>query len=123
MAESKIILFVEDEEPTARALGDLFQKRGIELINAPDGAIGLEQLKIRRPSLVLLDLILPRMHGFEFLEKAKSDSELKAIPIIVLSNLSGDLNVTKAKNLGAADYLVKTDTNGDEIVNRVLGYL
>ncbi len=123
MADTKKILFIEDEKEVVEAFAERFKQHNVEVISAGDGQEGLKLAEEQKPDLILLDLILPKMHGFEFLEKLRSDESLKDTPVIVLSNLGGELNVTKAKDLGVKDYLVKTETKVDQTVEKIVNQL
>ena len=85
--ESKKILFIEDEPALQKTLSAIFTKEGLEVIEASDGEIGLRLAKEKKPDLILLDLIIPKMNGFDLLKTLKKDPETAPIPIIVLSNL------------------------------------
>jgi DNA-binding response OmpR family regulator len=115
----KRILFIEDESALQKTFGDILTKRGYELISALDGEIGLRLAKTQKPDLILLDLVLPKMHGFSVLKELKSDAETKDIPIIVLTNLEAMEDVDKAIELGAKTYLVKTQYNLEDVVEKV----
>lgn len=115
----KKILFIEDEATLQKTFGDLLQQKGYKVINALDGEIGLRLAKSEKPDLILLDLILPRMHGFDVLKRLKQDPETKAIPIIVLTNLEGIQDIDKVIELGATTYLVKTQYKVEEVVEKI----
>ena len=115
----KTILFVEDESALQKTFGDILQQEGYEMISALDGEIGLRLAKENRPNLILLDLILPKIHGFDVLKKLKEDSDTKEIPVIVLTNLEGLEDVEKALELGATTYLVKTQYSLEEVVQKI----
>ncbi len=115
----KKILFVEDEEALQKTLGDLLRTEGYEVLGAMDGETGLGMVKSEKPDLILLDLILPKMHGFEVLKKIKEDPEMRDIPLIVLTNLEGMGDVEKALELGATTYLVKANYSLDEVLQKV----
>ncbi len=115
----KTILFIEDESALQKTFGDLLRQEGYEMISALDGEIGLRLAKLKKPDLILLDLILPKMHGFEVLKKLKEDKETKDIPIIILTNLEGIGDVEKAINLGATTYLVKAHYSLEEVVEKI----
>ena len=89
------------------------------MISALDGEIGLKLARSKKPDLILLDLVLPKVHGFEVLKELKSDLGTKDIPIIVLTNLEAIEDVNKAIELGAKTYLVKTQYNLEEVVEKV----
>jgi len=116
---AKTILFIEDESALQKTFGDILGKEGYDKISALDGEIGLKLARSKKPDLILLDLVLPKVHGFEVLKELKSDSGTKDIPIIVLTNLEAIEDVNKAIELGAKTYLVKTQYNLEEVVEKV----
>jgi len=89
------------------------------MISALDGEVGLRLAKEKKPDLILLDLILPRVHGFDVLKKLKEDKETKEIPVIVLTNLEGIGDVDKALEMGATTYLVKAQYSLEEVVDKI----
>jgi CheY-like chemotaxis protein len=115
----KKILFVEDEEALQKTLGELLKQEGYEVISAFDGETGLNLVKSERPDLILLDLFMPKMDGFEVLKRLKADEELKDIPVIVLTQLESIGDVGKAIEAGATTYLVKTQYSLEEILEKV----
>ena len=115
----KTILFIEDESALQKTFGEILKQEGYEMISALDGEIGLRMAKTKKPDLVLLDLILPKVHGFEVLKKLKEDEETKNIPIIVLTNLEGMKDVDMALEMGAKTYLVKTQYSLEEVVEKI----
>ncbi|MFC1757016.1 response regulator [Patescibacteria group bacterium] len=120
----KRVLFIEDEEHLQRLASSALKDAGYEALRAYDGETGIRVLEEKRPDLVLLDLILPKKDGFDVLEYMKSKDELKNIPVIILSNLEEKYDMDKALALGANSYLVKTNYELSEIiekVNEVLG--
>lgn len=115
----KKILFVEDEEALQKTLGEILKQEGYEVISALDGEAGFNLVKSEKPDLILLDLILPKMDGFEVLKRLKADGETKDIPVIVLTNLEGIGDVGKAIELGATTYLVKAQYSLDEVLEKI----
>lgn len=119
----KKILFIEDEPALQRTFGEILKQEGYEMISALDGDVGLRLANPpaggKKPDLILLDLILPRVHGFEVLKKLKEDPETKEIPIIVLTNLEGIGDVDKAIELGATTYLVKAQYSLEEVIEKI----
>src|SRR3989339_2080240 len=107
----KIILIVEDDEILLRALYLLFHNSGYTIASATDGDSALKMAQRLKPDLVLLDLLLPKMNGFDYLKYLKADTSIKDTPVIVLSNLGDKENIDKAKALGALDYFIKSDTD------------
>jgi len=116
---AKTILFIEDESALQKTFGDILGKESYDMISALDGETGLKLAKSKNPDLILLDLVLPKVHGFEVLKELKSDPGTKDIPIIVLTNLEAIEDVNKAIELGAKTYLVKTQYNLEEVVEKV----
>ncbi len=120
--QKKKILIVEDDKFLIKAYEIKFKKEGFDVMLAGDGLAGLESAK-KKPDLVILDLMLPKLNGFEFLERIKKDEQLKNIPIVVLSNLGQKADMDKVMALGAAEYLVKTEYSLEEIIKKVEKYL
>lgn len=121
MAKTKktIILIVEDDEVLLRALYLVFHEDNYTIATAPDGDTALKMTGRLKPDIILLDLLLPKMNGFDFLKYVKADPILKDIPVVVLSNLGDQENITKAKNLGALDYFVKSGTNLSDLKEKI----
>ena len=115
----KKILFVEDEEALQRAMGDTLESGGYTVLKALDGEAGLAMAKKELPDLILLDLILPKKNGFEILEDLKKDASVKNIPVIVLTNLEGSVEIEKALSLGATTYLVKANYKLEELLGKI----
>jgi len=115
----KKILFVEDEMALQKTFKDILSEEGYEMLSAFDGEIGLRLSKEKKPDLILLDLILPKIDGFEFLEKLKADPETKDIPVIILTNLERTEDIERALELGATTYLVKANYTLKEVVEKV----
>lgn len=113
------ILFIEDERSLQRTFRDLLEDEGYEIISAMDGEEGLKDAKKEQPDLILLDLILPKLHGFKVLEKLKSNEETEDIPVIILTNLEAADDVQKALEMGVTTYLVKSDYELGEVLNKV----
>lgn len=121
MAKSskKLILIVEDDEVILRALYLSFHEGEFTIATATDGETALTMTERLKPDLVLLDLVLPKKSGFEYLKELKSIPLLQETPVIVLSNLGSDEDKTKVKELGALDYFVKADTDLSVLVQKV----
>ena len=114
---SKKVLVVEDEKPMAKALELKLKKAGIKVVVARDGEAAVENLKNEKFSLILLDLMMPKLNGFEVIEDLQASKN--TTPVFVMSNLSQPGDQSKAKNLGAADFFVKSNTPIADIVERV----
>ena len=119
----KFILVVEDDSFYGNVLKTKLTKEGYEVVLATDGEQAIKQVKGKKPDLMLLDLIMPVKDGFTTLSELKSDSDLKNIKVIVLSNLGQEEDITKAKTLGADDYLIKTNISIQEMMDKVKQYV
>ena len=117
--KNKTVLIVEDDEILLRALYLQFEGAGYTISSATDGEIAVKIAQRIIPDIVLLDLIMPKMDGFEVLHILKSDPKTKEIPVIVLSNLGESTDIQKAKSLGAVEYFVKADIRLDELQKKV----
>lgn len=113
------ILLIEDDLPLLRAYQITFSKLGYEIAHATDGEEGIAKAKSQKPDLILLDIYLPKKSGFEVLKELKGDPLYKHIPIICLSVLSQEEDIKKCQELGADDYMVKSEVSLKEIVKRV----
>jgi CheY-like chemotaxis protein len=113
------ILVVEDEE----IMIDLLQRKltdvGYEVLVAKDGEEGLKAMREVKPDLILLDIIMPKLGGLEVMEEMNKDKELKKIPVIVISNSGQPVELDKAQKLGAKDWLIKTEFEPQEVIDKV----
>lgn len=112
------ILLIEDENALLYTLGLKLDKEGYEVSKADSGTAGLEELKNNVFDLVLLDLILPEMSGFEVLEE-KNKTKNKKTKVLVLSNLGQKEDVEKVMKLGASGFLIKSNNSLQDIVNEI----
>lgn len=121
MAESTSVLIVEDDMFLSELLATKLTKEGFAITTAADGESGLKKAIEGKPDIVLLDLMLPTMSGFEVLEQLQSHSDetVKNIPVLILSNFGQESKVQKALELGAKDYLVKANFTTGEIVDKI----
>ncbi|MBI4359014.1 MAG: response regulator [Candidatus Nealsonbacteria bacterium] len=115
----KKILFIEDEPVLQKTFGDALAPEDCEVVAAIDGETGLRLAQSEKPDLILLDLILPRLHGLEVLKKLKEAEATRQIPVIILTNLEDVKNIETALELGATTYLVKANYSLNEIVDKV----
>jgi CheY-like chemotaxis protein len=115
----KKLLWVEDD----KLIGTIMEKKlvssGFDLVHVKNGEEALNSLQSRIPDLIVVDLLLPGMSGFDILEKIKEIETLKKVPRMVLSNLNKSSDIEKAKSLGANKFLVKASTSLDQIVVEV----
>jgi len=116
---AKKILIVEDEEILIDLLQRKLTNEGYEILVARDGEEGLKIMQEINPDLVLLDIVMPKMGGFEVMEEMAKDSELKKIPIIVISNSGQPVEIDRAQELGAKDWLIKAEFDPQEVLDKV----
>ncbi len=113
------ILVVEDDKFLREMITRKLDKEGYESFQAVDGKEGIEQTKEVMPDLILLDLIMPGVGGFEVLEEVKGDPDTKDIPIVILSNLGQKSEVEKGLDMGAEDFLIKAHFTPREIIKKI----
>jgi DNA-binding response OmpR family regulator len=113
------ILLVEDDRFLRKAAEAALSRSGFTVLTATDGEEALRMARAEVPDLVLLDLIMPKMQGFEVLRALKQEPATAAMPVVVLSNLGQDADVRQAREAGAAAYLVKANLALGELVRRV----
>lgn len=114
----KKILIIEDEAMMRKSLEEIFADEGFEVVSAMDGEKGYELIKSNGFDTVLLDIILPRLNGFEVLKKIKEE-KISHAPIVLLTNLGETKDVQRALDLGATNYLVKADYQLKDIIDKV----
>lgn len=120
------ILIVEDDSLMVRMYQKVFSIEGHQVEVASDGEEALEKIRSGKPTIILLDIMMPKLNGLQVLEKLKADPATGNIPVIILTNLAGEQDAQKALELGAVRYIVKSkhDPKGvSDIVNEILsGY-
>ncbi|TFG35294.1 MAG: response regulator [Parcubacteria group bacterium] len=115
----KKILFIEDESALQKAMGKILEKAGYDIISALNGEEGLRLAQAKNPDLIVLDLVLPKLHGFEVLKELKEDKKTQNIPVIILTNLEATQDVEKAIKMGATAYLVKSSYSLEEVTEKI----
>jgi len=115
------VLLVEDDQLIQRMYEKIFIFEKFEVEMASDGEEGLEKARTMnpKPTVILLDVMMPKMNGIEVLEKLKLDPELKAIPVVMLSNLAGENDVETALSKGAVKYIIKSEYDPKQISDMV----
>ena len=120
MAEAtRRILLAEDDRFLRKAAETALKRRGFTVIPAVDGEDALRLARAEAPDLILLDMIMPKMQGFEVLRSLKGDPATAGIPVLILSNLGQDSDVQQALEAGAAGYFVKANLSLQDLVKRV----
>ena len=113
------ILIVEDDPLMSRMYQKIFTFEGFEVDMAADGEVGLEKARAGKPTLILLDIMMPKMNGLEVLGKLKADPETKTIPVVMLTNLAGEQDAETALAKGAVKYIIKSEYEPKQVTNMV----
>jgi CheY-like chemotaxis protein len=121
MPSKKTILLAEDEQAIRRVLVDSIEKIGFSVIEAANGEEGYALAISKKPDCIILDVIMPKMHGLEVLEKIRAEAGDwgKKVPIILLTNFADDPRVIEANKLGKCELLSKTNIRLDDVVKRI----
>jgi DNA-binding response OmpR family regulator len=123
MSRKGLILIVEDQLGFRRIYEDVLAGDGYEVLMAEDGEKGWEMARERRPDLVLLDLGLPKMDGFEVLRRIREDHETHGIPVIIFSVMGEEKDIKRALEMGANDYTVKGFYTPRQILSKIKGLI
>ena len=116
------ILLAEDDRFLRKAAETMLKRAGFTVIAAADGEEALRLAREHVPDLMLLDLIMPKMQGFDVLKELKGAEATSGIPVIVLSNLGQDSDVQLARERGAHDYIIKSNIALEQLVERVRAF-
>ncbi len=120
---AKTVLVVEDDKYMREVLVAKLGKEGFDVVEAVDGSAGLDMTAKKKPDLVVLDIILPVMNGFDYLEAKAKVAGIAAIPVIILSNLGQREDVERGMKLGAKDYLVKAHFTPNDLIAKVQAHI
>ncbi len=122
---NKKILIIEDNQELIDIYRMRFEIAGFDIAVANNGFDGITYLAEHTPDLILLDIMMPEMSGFEVLESIKNNlsNEKSEIPIIIWSNISQESDQERAKNLGADLYLPKSSFSGNDLIERIQKFL
>lgn len=113
------VLLVEDDEMLHTMYTQKFTKEGYEVLSGYNGSEGVKLAEEHNPTIILLDIIMPKMDGFAALKKLKKKDATKDIPVILLTNLGQEEDIRKGKELGAVDYFIKANHTPQEVVDKV----
>lgn len=119
---AKKVFIVEDDEFLRSLTVKRLEKEGYEVAVATDGDSALGKIKENSPDIILLDLLLPGLSGFEVLKKIREDGPIKGTPVIVFSNLGQREDIEKAKALGVNDFLIKANFTLDDVVMKISSF-
>ncbi|MDA3840409.1 MAG: response regulator [Patescibacteria group bacterium] len=117
--KKQIVLLAEDDKFISLAYKDGLARAGYEVIHAENGKKALDLAKKNKPNIILLDVIMPEMNGFEVLTALKKEKLLKKIPVVILSNLGQESDILKGQELGATDYMIKSNYSLGEVVDKI----
>jgi CheY-like chemotaxis protein len=113
------ILVVEDDPLISRMYKKIFSFENLEVEMAIDGEEGLEKARTSLPTLILLDIMMPKMNGLQVLDKLKADPATKNIPVVMLTNLAGTHDAEAALSKGAVKYIIKSENEPKQVVDMV----
>jgi len=113
------ILMIEDDIFLRKLYRDQLVSAGYDFAEATNGKEGVGKVLVEKPDFILLDLMLPLMNGFDVLAEIKNNPATKHIPVIVLSNLSQDTDKEAARDLGADDYLIKSEVSMSDVISKI----
>ncbi len=119
----KKIVVIEDEEALRNLLQKKLTEEGYSVEVTENGEEGLKKVREVKPDLILLDIIMPKMGGFEVLEEMRKDESISSIPVIVVSNSGQPVEIDRARELGASDWLVKTEFDPQEVIDKVIAQI
>jgi DNA-binding response OmpR family regulator len=119
MLDSKKIMIVDDDVTLLEMYIERLKAEGAIISQAYDGEEALEKMKKSKPELILLDVMMPKMNGFDVLKAMQADADLSKIPVIILTALNDDSKRAQGFKLGAVDYIVKADTLPGDVVKKV----
>ncbi|MBI2416158.1 MAG: response regulator [Candidatus Kerfeldbacteria bacterium] len=123
-ADQCSVIVVEDEAFLSKILSERLVDEGFQRVDvAGNGEEALQKIRSNPPDIVLLDMILPKLNGFEVLQTLKADAKLKTIPVLILSNLGQDQDIEQAKRYGASDYIVKSNFSIQKVINKIYSIL
>ncbi len=120
---SKTVLLVEDNDFIRNMYQLKLAKSGFTVVEAVDGTMALDKLQTFKPDLILLDLMMPNVGGIDVLKALNKQAIIPDLPVIILTNIYNPSTVNEAKELGARDYIIKTDLTPSQVVEKLKPYL
>lgn len=119
---AKVILIVEDDPKSLKLIRDLLQVSGFKTIEATDGEKGVELAKTKKPDLILMDIMMPKMDGYTACHEIKMDKATKEIPVVIITSLGFQTYKEQGKEVGAAGYIRKPIDHQEllDVMNRFL---
>jgi len=113
------ILIIEDDRYISKMYQLKLSLDGFDVVVADNGRIGVEKVKEFRPDIILTDILMPEMDGFDVIKAVKADEELKSTPILIMSNLGQEDHIQKGLELGALGYIVKSQYTPSKVVEKI----
>ncbi|MEI7792494.1 MAG: response regulator [Candidatus Berkelbacteria bacterium] len=123
MLQGKVILVADDDEAMSEIYAERVEAEGAIVLKAIDGVDTIQKINEFHPHLVILDIMMPEMNGFEVLEKIKKDPVSRNIPVMILTALSDTKNRARGTELGAVEYIVKSEVMPIEVLRRIKDYV
>ncbi|MBA3678851.1 response regulator [Candidatus Saccharibacteria bacterium] len=120
---SKVVLLVEDNDFIRNMYQLKLAKADLAVVEAIDGKMALDKIAEHKPDIILLDLMMPNVGGLEVLRELKKQGVVPGLPVIVLTNVMDQQTIAEAKDLGARDYIVKTDLTPSQVVEKLEPFL
>ena len=112
-------MLVDDDLTLREMYEERLKTEGFEIVQATNGSEAIQRAKEKKPAIILLDIMMPKVNGFDVLKMMRADKELKDVPIIVLTALIQDVDRAQGKKLGATDYIVKSETMPGEVIVKI----
>jgi two-component system phosphate regulon response regulator PhoB len=112
-------MIIEDDHFLSSLMKARLEKEGFAVAQAFDGEEAIELLKQQLPALIILDLIMPKVTGFEVLQMISITPQLDKVPVVILSNLAQDSDIEKAQQLGAKEYFIKVKVSIDDLITKI----
>ena len=119
MASKVLLLVVEDEQAIAQMYSDRFKMAGFDVDVAHEGAEAINKMVAERPNAVLMDILMPGLSGTEAVEQAKANPATRNIPIVMLTNYPDSIDLKNALKLGAAGYIIKSESTPEQVVAKI----
>ena len=119
----KILLLIEDDPLLINMYQTKFTAEGFKVFTATDGQAGLDMAKSQKPSIIILDIMMPKLDGIEVLRQLRQDANLKQVPVLMLTNLSGMDKQKEAMALGAKEFIIKANLTPTQVVQKIKQHL
>ena len=119
MTAKKKVLVIDDEQPFLDIMQEKLGKEGLEPLLAMGGEKGIEVALKEHPDLIVLDVLMPGMHGWSVYEKLRQDDWGRGVPVIILTNVTDKYRKEQGEKTGGYEYLVKTDVSLEEVIRNI----